>query len=64
MDALAKSIERNREFLRIVIPERSCVWAQVFYCCVCKKQRPVEQRRDRNSDVCVKCVAAAGFNED
>jgi len=64
-DFIGRAASREREARRICrAPERESVFARVFRCVVCDRQRPDEQRREPGSEVCVKCVEEAGFFEE
>jgi hypothetical protein len=42
---------------------RGCTYAQVFRCLLCERVRPDEQRREPESEICIKCVEEAGFSD-
>ena len=57
--ALAREREARR-WLRWPL-EYDSVYAHVFKCVCCGKTRPEEQRREPDSEVCLRCVQVAGF---
>jgi hypothetical protein len=63
LDPIGRAFERERENRRVVtLPlEFDTVLAHVFRCVCCGKTRPEEQRREPGSEVCIRCVRAAGF---
>jgi hypothetical protein len=38
-----------------------CSRERVFRCELCNRLRPEEQRREPESEICIKCVEEAGF---
>jgi hypothetical protein len=62
-DRIAEAFEREREreLGRIRVPERETAWAHVFRCVCCGKLRGEQDRREPESEVCLRCVAEAGF---
>jgi hypothetical protein len=62
-DPITKALARNREAASYVrFPEGECWVDHVFQCVCCRRMRPNRQRRERDSEVCVMCERAAGFN--
>jgi hypothetical protein len=62
-DRIARSLEREREHAQVPRwpPEYDSVFAHFFWCVCCGRTRGEELRREPASEVCVHCVAAAGF---
>jgi transcription elongation factor Elf1 len=60
-DRLARAVAREREQARVEMPERGTALDHVFECVCCGKVRGEEERREPNSEVCVRCVEDAGF---
>jgi len=63
VDRLAGAFERERGHRRRPAWPLECYTAaaHVFKCVCCGKTRPDEQRREPDSEVCIRCVRAAGF---
>ena len=64
IDEIEKAFAREREARRWVMPalEQYSAFAHVFKCVCCGRTRPDEQRREPESEVCLKCVQMAGFD--
>jgi len=63
MDLLQRAVERERNHklpLRWAL-EQDSVWDHVFACVCCERVRGEEERREPRSEVCIRCVRAAGF---
>jgi hypothetical protein len=62
-DLLERAFERERGHRRRPAWPLECYTAaaHVFKCVCCGKTRPDEQRREPASEVCMRCVRAAGF---
>jgi hypothetical protein len=61
-DPITRALKRNREATRYVrFPEGECWLDRVFQCVCCGKWRPNNNRREPRSEVCLHCVAEAGF---
>ncbi len=60
-DQIARAVAREAEHLRAVVPERGGVMDCVFRCVCCGQVRGDEERREPDSEVCVRCVEDAGF---
>ena len=60
-DPIARAFEREREHARVGPPESETVWAHAFRCVCCGKLRGGQERREPRSQVCLRCVAEAGF---
>lgn len=61
-DRIAAAFAREREARRCVAPlEYESALAHVFECACCGRIRREEERREPDSEVCVRCVRAAGF---
>ncbi len=60
-DRIARAVAREREYLRVGMPERETVLDHVFQCVCCGQVRGDEERREAGSEVCVRCVEDAGF---
>ncbi len=62
-DAIERAWTREWEARRRQVPPMECESAmeRVFECVCCGKTRPEEQRREPESEVCVRCVQEAGF---
>ena len=59
---LLRAIAREREAGRSPWPmELHTCDTRVFRCELCGRQRPEEQRREPESEICIKCVEEAGF---
>ena len=60
---LGAALAREREHRRVLWPpmEFHSARAHVFKCVCCGKPRRVEERREPRSDVCSRCMRAAGF---
>jgi hypothetical protein len=63
VDRIGKAIAREREHRRVLLlpMEFDCVLAHVFKCACCGRTRREEERREPESEVCARCVAAAGL---
>lgn len=63
-DLIARAFAREREHTRVLPwpPEYELVFAHCFNCVCCGKTRGEELRREPTSEVCIHCVAAAGFS--
>lgn len=57
---LTREYERGR---RVWPPSYQSVHQRVFRCELCNRERPEEQRREPQSEICIKCVEEAGFYE-
>jgi|SRR3954463_12580759 hypothetical protein len=62
-DRIARAVGREREHRRVAFPTPECetVWAHVFTCVCCGRLRGEQERRDASSEVCVRCVREAGY---
>jgi hypothetical protein len=60
-DRIARAVAREREHLRVRIPERETVLDQTFQCVCCGCWRGNQERREPCSQVCLRCVEDAGF---
>lgn len=60
-DRIARAVAREREHRQVVMPERGTVFDHVFQCVCCGRVRGDEERREPASEVCLRCVQAAGF---
>ena len=60
---IGKAFSREREHRRVLWPptEFHSARARVFRCVCCGRPRREEERREPESEVCVRCVRAAGF---
>jgi hypothetical protein len=65
VDRLERAFERERWHRRVQpLPVSfDTVQAHVFVCVCCGRRRRDEDRREPDSEVCVQCVQAAGFDE-
>ena len=62
---LFKALKRDRELQRPAWPmELHSSYDHVFRCELCNRLRRDEQRREPDSEICIKCVEEAGFFED
>jgi hypothetical protein len=63
LDRLERAFERERGHRRRPVWPLECetVIAHVFKCVCCGRTRREEDRREPDSEVCVHCVRAAGF---
>jgi hypothetical protein len=63
LDVLGRAAAREQEAVRVVRwpMEYDCVLAHVFKCVCCNNVWPEEERREPESEVCVRCVWAAGL---
>ena len=62
-DPLERSRNRNIELSRRRVMESFSSFAHVFKCELCQQTRPDEMRREPDSEICIKCVEDAGFEE-
>ena len=62
-DRIARAVGRERAHRRVVLPspEYETIWDHVFTCVCCGRVRGDEVRREPASEVCMRCVRAAGF---
>jgi len=62
-DRIARAVGRELENERVpfLTPECDTVWAHVFRCVCCGRLRGDQERREPASEVCIRCVRAAGF---
>ena len=60
-DPIARAFKREREHARVGPPESETVWAHAFRCVCCGRIRGGRERREPRSQVCMRCVAEAGF---
>jgi hypothetical protein len=61
VDRMDRAFQRERAARRVVpAMEREWVWRHTFKCVCCSVRWPNEERQDRTSEVCVRCVEAAG----
>ncbi len=64
-DLIRNAVRRERDAQRSVWPlEQHSSRAGVFRCELCSRVRREEQRREPDSEICIKCVEDAGFFED
>jgi hypothetical protein len=63
LDRIARAVEREREHQRVPRLPMECdgVLAHVFQCVCCGRVRGDQERREPNSEVCIRCVVDAGF---
>ena len=62
MDRIDRAFERERAAREVCWPpEDDSVWEHVFRCVCCGRSRREELRREPDSEVCVRCVEAAGL---
>jgi hypothetical protein len=63
VDRIGKAFAREREHRRVVrLPlEYDCVLAHVFRCGCCNRVRNEDERREPDSEICARCVTAAGL---
>ena len=63
VDVIGKAFEREREARFWPVWDRgfTVVRAAVFKCVCCDKERRSEERREPESEVCIRCERAAGF---
>ena len=63
VDRIGKAFAREQEAGRWPVwgPELVIVAPAVFRCVCCGGNRRTEERREPQSEVCVRCVRAAGF---
>ena len=62
-DRIAQALGREQEHRRVpfLVPECDTVWAHVFRCVCCGRLRGEQERREPESEVCIRCVRDAGF---
>jgi hypothetical protein len=62
-DAIARAFKREREARRWLVwqPEFIVMRPAEFKCVCCGRNRKAEERREPESEVCVRCVRVAGF---
>ena len=60
-DQIARAVAREREDRRVGMPERDTALHHVFQCVCCGRVRGDEERREPDSEVCLRCVEDAGF---
>ncbi len=64
-DLIHIAVRREREARRFVLPlEQPSLHAGIFRCELCNRTRRDEQRREPDSEICIKCVEEAGFFEE
>jgi len=66
-DRLGDSLARARAERPLPVTgplEADSTFAHVFICVVCGRQRPDEKRQCAGSEVCLKCVDAAGLDPE
>ena len=63
VDFLGRAVTREREHVQQPwMPlEVDSVWMHVFRCVCCGRKRRIEERREPRSEVCVRCVREAGY---
>jgi len=63
-DRIGRAFARERKagFWPVWQPGILLVHAAIFKCVCCGKERRTEDRREPESEVCVRCVRAAGFD--
>ena len=61
LDRIAQAVRREREHQQVRLLECDSVAEHVFRCVCCGKVRGDQERREPNSEVCVRCVKDAGF---
>jgi hypothetical protein len=62
-DRIARAFAREREHTRVpLLPmEFDCVLAHVFRCACCNRVRDEKERREPESNLCLRCVREAGW---
>ena len=62
-DWISRAFDREREHARVPRwpPEYESLFAHFFRCVCCGRTRGDEKRREPDSEVCIHCVADAGF---
>ena len=63
LDLIARAFHREREarFWPVWQPDFIRLPPGAFRCVCCGRNRKAEERREPESEVCVRCVRAAGF---
>jgi hypothetical protein len=63
VDRIGRAFARERGHRRVLFwpLEFESTWARVFKCACCGRVRREEERREPESEACVRCVRAAGF---
>jgi hypothetical protein len=63
IDRIGRAFQREREarFWPVWQPDFIPLLPATFKCVCCGRNRKTEERREPESEVCVRCVRAAGF---
>lgn len=62
-DRITRAFRRERgDGMPRLKPECETVWAHVFRCVCCGRLRDERERREPASEVCIRCVREAGFD--
>lgn len=60
-DRIARAVRREREHQEVRALECDSVADHLFRCVCCGRVRGEQERREPNSEVCMRCVRDAGF---